>query len=139
MLVASKCNRKGTRMKEAQRLGPLEGEIMEFIWDQDAPVSVRTVLTAIGGRRDLAYTTVMTVMHRLRLKGLLRYRKSGNAYLYSAKVDRAGYASAAIDGLLSGTEDRRSVLAAFVGSVDDADLAELRRLIRQAERERKTT
>lgn len=124
-------------MKGTQGLGPLETEIMEFVWDQDEPVSVRTVLDSIGGRRDLAYTTVMTVMHRLQLKGLLRHKKAGNAYLYSAAIDRTGYARAAIDGLLEGARDRRSVLAAFVGSVDDADLAELRRLIRQAERERK--
>ncbi|MGH2544316.1 MAG: BlaI/MecI/CopY family transcriptional regulator, partial [Ardenticatenaceae bacterium] len=46
-------------------LGELELAVMEVVWEQ-APVTVRDVLTQLNqGERDLAYTTVLTVMRRL--------------------------------------------------------------------------
>lgn len=49
-------------------LGPLAAAVMRVLWDR-APSSVAEVAEVLNGRqsRQLAYTTVMTVMARLHL------------------------------------------------------------------------
>jgi predicted transcriptional regulator len=80
------------RDERAHALGPLESEVMEIVWEAGEPLTVRDLLSRInrGRRRQLAYTTVMTVMSRLAAKGILRRRRKGRGYLYEAAVsDRA--------------------------------------------------
>jgi predicted transcriptional regulator len=69
-------------------LGPLESEVMEIVWKAGEPLTVRDLLSRInqGRRRQLAYTTVMTVMSRLAAKDILRRRREGRGYLYEAAV-----------------------------------------------------
>src|SRR3954464_10436134 len=61
-------------------LHELEAEIMEEVWRR-GECGVREVLDALNDRNDTprAYTTVMTVMHRLDHKGLLRREPRGAA------------------------------------------------------------
>lgn len=61
-------------------LGDLEGAVMAIVWQHDE-VSVRQVHEALEDR-DLAYTTVMTIMSRLAEKGVLERHKEGRAYIY---------------------------------------------------------
>ncbi len=61
-------------------LGDLERAIMAVVWQHDE-VSVRQVHEALEDR-DLAYTTVMTIMSRLAEKGILERRKEGRAFIY---------------------------------------------------------
>ncbi|MBI2038152.1 MAG: BlaI/MecI/CopY family transcriptional regulator [Candidatus Magasanikbacteria bacterium] len=64
-------------------LGSLEEEIMQIIWKEPA-ASVRLVFEKIKKRREIAYTTVMTIMSRLHAKGILnRKQKDGGAYVYA--------------------------------------------------------
>lgn len=63
-------------------LGELETEVMEAVWKQKKS-TVRSVLFKIQKKRQIAYTTIMTVMSRLYEKGLLRRRTdSSGAYVY---------------------------------------------------------
>ena len=64
-------------------LGELERAVMDAVWDR-GEASVRQVHEALAVERDLAYTTVMTVMSRLSQKGVLQREKRGRAYVYSA-------------------------------------------------------
>ena len=64
-------------------LGPLEAQVMEVLWGS-GECSVRQVLERMP--RGIAYTTVMTTLVRLAGKKLVERRKSGHAYLYSARV-----------------------------------------------------
>src|SRR5262245_57316296 len=66
-------------------LTPLELDIMKTVWD-NSPVTVRTVQAAIRPRRKLAYTTVMTIMHRLHHKGLLNRKLKSRAHIYEPAV-----------------------------------------------------
>jgi len=52
-------------------LGDLESEVMEIIWSQKGAVSVKSVTEILIKRRQIAYTTVMTIMARLVNKGVL--------------------------------------------------------------------
>lgn len=116
------------------QLGPLERAIMDEVWDRGQDVTVRGLLDAPAAR-GLAYTTVMTVVDRLRRKGFLVRKRAGRAYLYRARVSRERYVADLVDQVLAGAHDRRSVLLGFVRGVSEADREQLRRLIREVERE----
>lgn len=64
-------------------LGPLEAEVMRLVWEM-GEVQVEEVHASLQREREIAYTTVMTVMSRLAAKGLLHRQKQGRAYLYRA-------------------------------------------------------
>lgn len=64
-------------------LGPLEARVMEVLWDC-GECSVRQVLTRL--HQKSAYTTIMTTLVRLHSKKLANRKKSGRAYVYSARV-----------------------------------------------------
>jgi len=59
----------------------LELEILKVLWRQ-GPLTGRQVRDALVPFRDLAYTSVMTVMKIMTQKGYLRREKSPAGYLY---------------------------------------------------------
>lgn len=122
--------------KAKGELGPLERAVMDRIWKREHPLSVRDIHEELAGTRQLAYTTVMTVMERLSRKGLLTRRRAGRAYVYQAACTREEHTAAIVSQVLKRAGDRRSVLLGFVRAVHDTDLAELRRAIEEVERER---
>jgi predicted transcriptional regulator len=71
-------------------LGELEAPVMEFLWEH-GPATVREVADAIGARRPVAYTTVMTVMVRLTEKGLLRRTGDRRRFVYAPAMDREAF------------------------------------------------
>lgn len=129
---------KGERVPKLKGdLGPLERAIMHEIWSHpDAHITVREVLDSPAGK-GLAYTTVMTVLDRLWRKGYLARRRSGRAYLYSAKRTREEHVESLVTEVLAGADDRKSALLSFVRSVDDDEIESLRKAIRQVQRERR--
>ncbi len=63
-------------------LGELEQAIMNVVWKKER-ATVREVHTTLSARRDLAYTTVMTVMTRLVDKKILcRGPQGDGSFLY---------------------------------------------------------
>jgi predicted transcriptional regulator len=130
------------RLKERsglrQVMGELEEEIMECVWEL-GPLSVREVHRCLLARRDIAYTTVMTVMSRLAEKGLLARHAKGRAFIYSAPVPRdeycAGVAKDFIAGMLAGAS--KPVLAHFVESLTADDTAQLDMLAEIIEEKRR--
>src|SRR5262249_56378946 len=83
------------------KLGPVESQIMEFVW-RSGEVSVRDVHLSFNG--TLAYTTLMTTLDRLHKKGLLARRKDGRAFFYTPQLSpqefERGIARSLIDTLL---------------------------------------
>ena len=71
-------------MKNTQsNLGSLEEEIMQIIW-KEKTASVRCVFDILKKKRDIAYTTIMTIMSRLHVKGILaRHLHENGSYIYS--------------------------------------------------------
>ena len=69
------------RRKNAdQPLTPLELEIMNVLW-VTGPVNVQTVQARLQGR-ELAYTTVQTMLNVLHRKGKVKRQLKDRAYLY---------------------------------------------------------
>lgn len=71
--------------KPLDPLGETEMEILNIVWDLDE-ASVADVRDRILEYREVAYTTVMTIMKNLADKEYLKYRKDGLSYIYSAAV-----------------------------------------------------
>lgn len=74
-------------------LGELENAIMEVLW-RKSQATVREVHDALSRRRDLAYTTVMTVMTRLMDKKILcRQAQSDGSFLYKPCQSREEFSA----------------------------------------------
>jgi predicted transcriptional regulator len=97
-------------------MGELEQAVMDILWNRPDPLSVRDVHELLAHERDLAYTTVMTVLDRLAKKGFVVRNLDGRAWLYRPANSRASQiASEMLDlvGRLS-DEERREVLSKIV-------------------------
>jgi len=110
-------------------LGELQLAVMEVVWERQ-PISVSEVLNALNAQRDLAYTTVMTIMSRLAEKGWLVLEKRGRAYFYQAARSREEAEAAAVGEVVRALlEDFGEVaIAQFVKELDEIDPQQLSRL-----------
>jgi predicted transcriptional regulator len=118
-------------------LHELESEVMEQLWSS-GEASVRAVMEALNGRTkvDRAYTTYMTVMARLRDKGLLARRRDGKTDYYTPAYERDEYmalrAQAEVEELVAQYGDLAlSHFAQQMASLDPARRRALQRLARQ--------
>lgn len=68
--------------KSLTPLGETEMEVLHHVWDL-GEAKVKDVRKRILKNREVAYTTIMTVMKNLAEKGYLKYRKEGVTYVYS--------------------------------------------------------
>ncbi|MEV6372805.1 BlaI/MecI/CopY family transcriptional regulator [Micromonospora musae] len=111
------------------RLGDLERAVMDVLWDSvpgtSDGVTVREVADALAGR-ELAYTTVMTVLDRLAGKGMVQRQREGRAWRYRAAASREAHiAQLMLDALdLGGSRD--AALVRFARSVTGTEAEVLR-------------
>ena len=61
--------------------GPLEANIMEYLWDKDEQ-SIKAVQQSLEVDKPINFNTVMTVMNRLVEKGILEKRSEGRLSLF---------------------------------------------------------
>lgn len=110
------------------RRGELERAVIEALWAADGPVTAREVAEALAGR-DLALTTVLTVLGRLEDKGMVIRSRAGRAHTYRAAASRAEHTAGLMRQVLDEAGDRQDALARFIGTVSDEDVAALRRAL----------
>lgn len=112
-------------------LGRLELAVMNVVWNRQ-PVTVSDVLETLhqDEGRQLAYTTVMTIMSRLAEKGWLVAEKQGRAFSYQAMHSREEAEAAAVTSVVRALlEDFGDVaITQFVKELDDIDPNQLARL-----------
>lgn len=128
------------RLSEPRRLRPfgdLEAAIMELLWDADTPQLVRDVVTELGPRRPLAYTTVMTVLDNLHRKGWLTRERDGRAWRYRPALTRQEHAALLMNDALSTSSDRAGALARFVEEIDADDAETLAQVLEDARAQRR--
>lgn len=94
--------------------GELEHAVMGILWSRPGSVSVREVHELLAAERDLAYTTVMTVLDRLAKKGLATRYLEGRAWLYRPARTQTEELSTSLIQTLAKLEptSRREVLQA---------------------------
>jgi predicted transcriptional regulator len=87
---------------------PLELECLKALWVMGEG-NVKDVRRAIATHRNLAYTTVMTVLDRLARKGGVARRKVGRSFVYAPVLRRDNLRRLAIrdlvDRFFDGSED----------------------------------
>jgi BlaI family penicillinase repressor len=107
------------KLKKSEGLTPFELEIMNVLWET-GPANVQTVQSRMTGR-ELAYTTVQTMLNILHRKGKVKRQLTDRAYIYSPVLSRKKAVSQAVGEML----DRF-----FGGSVDGLvlNLVEAQRL-----------
>lgn len=103
---------------------------MTRVWEWNRPVTVREVLEHLQEGRQIAYTTVMTVMDNLHQKGWLRREQDGRAYRYEAVSTRAAYAAALMNEAWSESDNQAAALVAFFGMMSPEETEALRDALR---------
>ena len=109
-------------------LGPLETEILQIVWELGT-VAVKDVHDRIlsDPERELAYTSVTTILQRLTQKGWLRCDRQKRVYTWQAMVSREQALSLRAYEQLNqflavGNPD---VVAAFADSLDQTSMDQL--------------
>jgi predicted transcriptional regulator len=115
-------------------LGELEAVIMDRLWSRAEPATVREVLTDMRRHREIAYTTVLTVMDNLYRKGLLRREPAGRANRYAPVAGRDQYVAQMMRQVLNGSGDPAAALTHFVGRMTLEEAAALRAALSSFER-----
>ena len=107
------------RARRVVSLGELEREVMEVLWTNPAAaLSVRDVNEHFPNH---AYTTILTVLSRLTMKGFLQETKRGRLNTFSATASREDYITALIMEALANTDDRQAALSRFAESLPTND------------------
>ena len=114
-----------------RRLGELERRVMDVLWDSEkTPLTGREVADQLP---DRAYTTVLTILERLRRKNLVERSTDGRTHRFAAADTREAYrAELMIDALGESTSNRSAVLVRFAESVSPAEADVLRRALGEA-------
>jgi predicted transcriptional regulator len=126
------------RFAFVNRLGELERAIMDVLWDSVAPMTVREVSVRLT-ERNLAHTTVMTVLDRLAKKGFAMRQRDGRAWRYCPAATREAYVAELMLTALDQTGDRTAALARFARSVSDVEADVLRDALEQTGEEHEGT
>jgi predicted transcriptional regulator len=98
----------------ARALGDLESAIMDRVWSYRRPASVRDVLEDLRRDREIAYTTVMTVMDKLFKKGLLKRHSQGKAYMYEPVITKEAYTAQQMRETLARSGNQAATLVHFL-------------------------
>jgi predicted transcriptional regulator len=95
-------------------LGELETEIMRRLWRRASPTTVRELVDELQEDRQIAYTTVMTVLDNLHKKGWLRRELDGRAYRYEPVSSGEQYSAELMRGALDTSPDHVAAFAHFL-------------------------
>jgi BlaI family transcriptional regulator, penicillinase repressor len=113
-----------------------ELEALKVLWDQET-ATVRDVWRVLSAAdRDLAYTTVLSLMQVMEQKGLVGHRAEGKAYSYFPRVERKsvfrGLASGFLERVFDGAVDEYLVHALQGRRPSDEELDRLEKMIAEA-------
>jgi predicted transcriptional regulator len=109
--------------------GELEAVIMDRVWSWNRPTSVRDVVEDLRRERQIAYTTVMTVMDNLHRKGALRRELDGRAYRYLPAQSREQHVAGLLSAVLDDAGDRAAALLGFVDRMSRSEVTALRKAL----------
>ena len=117
-----------------RRLPDSELEIMQILWELDAPSTRNEIESILNERHPMAQTTLLTLLSRLAEKDFVAIEKRGRSSVYTPLVGKREYLAAQssrfFEKLCGG--DMSTFAAALCDSeLSKEDLAELRRLLEE--------
>jgi len=83
--------------QKSNRITPLELEVLHVLWEK-GPATVQTVQREL--KRDLAYTTVQTMLMVLHRKGKVKRTLKDKAYIYRPVVSKSKLTGHAVAELI---------------------------------------
>lgn len=118
----------GAMWRIGASLGELERAVMDVLWDSAEDLSVRGVHERLAEDRDLAYTTVMTVLDRLAKKDVVTRVRDGRAWIYSPAGSREEMTAATMRSNLESldSQDRKAAMLHFLGDASASEIEDLR-------------
>ncbi len=122
---------------KVHRLGDLQLNIMKVLWVR-GEATVAEVHAALSGERDLAYTTMATMLRKMEARGLVRHRVEGRSFVYrpavaSSAVSR-GMSDHLLDRLFEGSLADMVSHLLTTREVSREELSKLERLISERKR-----
>jgi predicted transcriptional regulator len=117
----------------------LELEILKVLW-RIGPATVRQVRDELAAVRDLAYTSVMTMMTIMVGKGYLKRTKDGRSFIYQATYHETKATKSMlqdiVDRLFDGSTAAVMQHLLETSDLDDEELKQIRSLINRKAREK---
>ncbi|MDQ1582120.1 MAG: hypothetical protein QOF36_174 [Microbacteriaceae bacterium] len=117
-------------------LGDLERSVMDVLWDATDALTAGDIRDELAhghapgaGGKELAATTVLTVLSRLEAKNFVTRDRDMRPHLFSASTTRAAHMAELMHEVLGAAPDREAVLARFVGQVSPREADALRRIL----------
>jgi BlaI family penicillinase repressor len=113
---------------------PTDGEleILRVLWDR-GPSALGDICEALRQTREVATTTVATMLRLMLDKNLVRRKPATRGHQWSAGVTQNATANSMVgklvDGVFDGSAGRLAVHLVEAGQLSTAELAELRKLI----------
>jgi BlaI family transcriptional regulator, penicillinase repressor len=118
--------------RKTEHLTPLELEIMHVLWET-GPANVQTVQRSL--KRELAYTTVQTMLNILQRKGRVRRTMKERAYFYRPVVTRSHvtreHMSDIVDRLFGGSAESLVMSLVETKYLTPKALARLQKLLEE--------
>jgi BlaI family transcriptional regulator, penicillinase repressor len=122
--------------QKSEQLTPLELEIMKVLWET-GPANVQTVQQRL--ERELAYTTVQTMLNVLHRKGKAKRTLKDKAYFYRPAVSRSQVIGNAvgdlIDRMFGGSAESLVMSLVETRHLTPEKLASLNKLIEKESRD----
>ncbi|MGZ3772596.1 MAG: BlaI/MecI/CopY family transcriptional regulator [Pseudobdellovibrionaceae bacterium] len=118
------------------KLTDVELELMTILW-RHGEGSVSEVMEQLPKNRDLAYTSVSTILRILEQKGALKTRKEGRGHIYIPALKKSDYESRTVKDVVERVFEGVPIalVKQLLGSVkiNEAEVQELKELIRKLE------
>ncbi|MFT5052585.1 MAG: BlaI family penicillinase repressor [Chlamydiales bacterium] len=115
-------------MTRAHQLGELQLAIMQILWSADE-ATVAIVHRELQPERDLAHTTVATMLSKMEKKGVVAHRSEGRQFVYRATVSQAQVNRSMVSELTQRLfEGSPAALVSHLLTRSDIDPGELRRI-----------
>ncbi len=115
------------------RLGRLELQIMNVVWDR-GKATVHDVKNALS-RRKPAYSTILTMMRKLEVKGYLEHEVDGRTYVYrpliSQQAVRQSVLGDLVERLFEGSTSLLLTSLVEQNRISKNELRQIRKLIEE--------
>ncbi len=129
-------------MTKDKTLSEIQMEIMRILWDS-GEATVADVHKKLGESRELAPTTVATMLTRLEKRDLINHRTEGRQYFYFPQISEKEIRQSMVKELVSRVfrGDFKALVSHLVKEpeIDGEDLNAIKEIIKSQEKKRNKT
>ncbi|MCB0596670.1 MAG: BlaI/MecI/CopY family transcriptional regulator [Lewinellaceae bacterium] len=127
-------------MNKEKKPTEAELEVLQVLWEH-GPSSVRLVNTELSKNREVVYTTTLKMMQVMAEKGFVKRDTSRRTHLYEAVIDekmvQEDIVDKLVDTVFGGSPLKLAMQALGHEKASAKDLAEIKKIIEELEKNRK--